>query len=65
MTTFTETSADPYDQNEYKLVFKNGKSITFPDYETTKKYWWMYMSSGSLSHVEVVEKGKKSVVKGF
>ena len=33
MKTFKQTSDKPYDRHEYKLVLKNGKSITVDDYE--------------------------------
>ena len=63
---FTEYCSKPYDQNEYKIVFNNGKAITFPDYEVMRNFWWSHMASGSLSHVIIVDKvQKKGGNKGF
>ena len=63
---FTTYCDKPYDQNEYKIVFKNGKAIIFPEYEMMRSFWWQHMASGSLSHVVIVDKvQKKGGNKGF
>ena len=63
---FKEYCTKPYDQNEYKIVFNNGKAITFPDYTVMRDFWWTHMASGSLSHVIIVDKvQKKGGNKGF
>ena len=63
---FQEYCSEPYNQNEYKLVFKNKKAITFPDYTSMRDFWWQHCQSGSLSHVIIVDKHQnKAVSKGF
>jgi hypothetical protein len=63
---FKEYCPKPYDQNEYKIVFNNGKAITFPDYEMMRNFWWKKVATGQLSHVIIVDKvQKKAPVKGF
>jgi len=49
---FSRTSDLPYDQNKYKMVFKNGKAIIYEDYEMMRAWWYKHREH--LSHVEVV-----------
>ena len=52
---FTEYCSEPYNQNHYKIVFNNGKAITFPDYVIMREFWWQHCKSKSLSHVIIVD----------
>jgi hypothetical protein len=61
MKTFRQTSDEPYDRHDYKLVLENGKSLIFDDYEILRHYW-MNTDTNQLSHVEVLDKTTK---KGF
>jgi hypothetical protein len=65
METFKQTSDDPYDRHDYKLVFSDGKTLVFDNYEDLQLVWfqspWQF-----LSHVEVLDKKKKKTKsKGF
>ena len=56
------TSDKPYNRHKYQLVFVDGRSILFDDYEKMKQAWWQY--NQVASHVDVVDK-KKSGGGGF
>ena len=56
------TSDKPYNRHKYQLVFVDGRSIVFDDYEKMKQAWWQY--NQVASHVNVVDK-KKSGGRGF
>ena len=56
------TSDQPYNRHKYQLVFVDGRSILFDDYEKMKQAWWQY--NQVASHVNVVDK-KKSGGGGF
>ena len=61
---FTTYCDKDYERHQYKLVFRNGKSIIYEDFEVMKYYWYQYR--GSASHVEVLDKTlKKGTAKGF
>ena len=51
---FTQTSDKPYDQNEYKIIFKNGKSVIVEDYSTMKSMWYQWRDE--VSNVEIISK---------
>ena len=53
---FTSTSDKSYDRHKYRLVFKNKKSIVFDDYEVLRSSWFQYSSSGTLDHVEILDR---------
>ena len=42
MKEFKQTCDKPYDRHEYKLVLKNGKSMTVDDYELVRALWHHY-----------------------
>ena len=39
---FTTYCDKLYDKHKYKIVFKNGKSITYDDYELMRHHWYQY-----------------------
>ena len=55
---FQQTSDEPYDRHDYKIVLKNGKSITFDDYEIVNAFWWNNNQMRNLDHIEVLDKPK-------
>jgi len=57
----------PYDRHDYKLIFKNGKSIIFQDYESLLQFWFQYGFKDEIACVDVVDKGKvkSTKKKGF
>ena len=58
---FTQTSDEPYDRHEYKVVAKSGESFITDDYMQAQAAW---IEKGIwLSHIEVLDKPKKQ--KGF
>ena len=67
---FTHTSDKPYDQNQYKINFKNGKSIIVEDYTSMKHLWYQWREQ--VTNVEIItdkknqyKKEKKKGGKGF
>ena len=61
MKTFKQTSDEPYDRHDYKLVYNNKQSVIFDNYEDLRHAW--YNSPTQFrSHVEVLDKKTK---KGF
>jgi hypothetical protein len=57
----------PYDRHDYKLIFKNGKSIIFQDYESLLQFWFQYGFKDEIACVDVVDKKKvkSTKKKGF
>jgi hypothetical protein len=64
---FTQSSDGLYDRHSYKLYFKNGKAITFGDYQSLMSFWFQYGFKGELACVDVIDKPKpkKKPKKGF
>jgi len=60
--TFKQTCDKPYDRHDYKVVFEDGKTVIFDNYEDAQLLWWN-RSGNFLSHVEVLDKKQKK--KGF
>jgi len=56
---FTQTSDKPYDRHRYKLVGVNQNELIFDDWEQVQAYW-LQAPSQFLSHIEVLDKKKKS-----
>ena len=56
---FTVSSTEPYDRHRYMVVFKDKKTVNFDNWEDTQRYWWEWCQTGSLSHIEVLEKSQK------
>ncbi len=61
LKVFKQTSDEPYDRHNYKLVTDNGGELVFDNYEDVQVYWFQH-GGNFLSHIEVLDK-KKS--KGF
>lgn len=55
---FTQTSNELYDKHNYKLIFKNGKSIVFEDYESLLQFWFQYGFKDELACVDIIDKNK-------
>lgn len=63
---FTQTSDLLYDRHNYKLFFKNGKTMEFDNWEDAQVYWFQWTSTGQLDLFEVLDKKKpKTKSKGF
>ena len=67
METFSQTSYEPYDRHIYKLYLRNGKTLTFDDYDDAQAHWFNYSQVPDyLDLIEVLDKPKKKVKnKGF
>jgi hypothetical protein len=62
---FQQTSNEPYNRHDYKLVYFSNKSVIFDNFEDLRKEWWQTPEQ-FLSHVEVLDKRKeKSTPRGF
>ncbi len=62
---FEQTSEKLYDRHDYKLIFSNGKSKVFDNYEDLRHAWWETPSQ-FLTTVEVLDKKtEKKTSKGF
>lgn len=51
---FEQTCNKPYDRHDYKLIFSNGKSIIFDNYEDLRRTWWETPGQ-FLNYVEVLD----------
>ena len=60
---FTQTSDKLYNRHDYKVIHKNGKFVTFDNYEDVKTYW--YTNQHILNCVQVLNKKTKTKNKGF
>ena len=56
---FKQTSDKPYDRHRYKLVGVNQNELIFDDWGQVQLYW-LQAPSQFLSHIEVLDKKKKS-----
>ena len=63
LKTFTTYCDKPYDRHVYRMYSKDGKYITFDDYELMRYYW--YQMRKEVSHVTIVEPKKKRGGQGF
>lgn len=63
---FSQTCHKPYDRHDYKLVYTNGKTVAYDDYMDLQAAWFQ-TAHQFLSHVEVLDKKKKTKTnpKGF
>lgn len=53
-----------YDRHQYKIIFKDGMSETFDDYEIMRYHWYQWREE--VSTVEIVDvKKKRQRAKGF
>ena len=59
---FKQTSDEPYLRHDYKVVFEDGKTVVFDNYEDAQLLWWN-RSGNFLSHIEVLD--RKQEAKGF
>jgi hypothetical protein len=61
MITFSQTCYKPYDRQDYKLVYEDGRELIFDNYEEVQLAWFQH-GGYFLSHIEVLDKKK---TKGF
>ena len=64
---FAQTSDEPYDRHQYRLVFSNKQSKIFDSWEELRNEWFN-MPSQFKSHTEVLDKSnikKKKTNGGF
>jgi hypothetical protein len=52
---FTNSSDEPYDRHNYKVVLANGESLNTDAWDIAQSIWFQYPSS-FLSHIEVLDK---------
>jgi len=57
MKSFTLHCEKPYTRHDYKVVFEDGKTVIFDNYEDAQLLWWN-RSGNFLSHIEVLDKKK-------
>jgi hypothetical protein len=63
--SFKQHCDKPYTRHDYKVVFANGKSVIFDNYEDVQVTWFQSPNQ-LLSHVEVLDhKEQKTKTKGF
>jgi hypothetical protein len=65
LKVFSQTSDEPYLRHDYKLIFTNGNSVVFDNYEDVQRTWFQTPNQ-FLGHVEVLDhKEPKTKSKGF
>ena len=64
---FELSSEDPYDRHNYKVMFPDGRSVIFEDYEQMRVVWFQHMRNWEGCIVEVIDAKKESrtSTKGF
>ena len=62
---FSQTSNEPYDRHDYKIVYKD-RSFVVESWEEVQEYWWNNSHKFELPVIEVIDKPKtKKKSKGF
>jgi len=65
-TTFKLHCEKPYTRHDYRLFFKNGKTMEFDNWEDAQVYWFQWTATNQLDYFEVLDKKKKKTKsKGF
>ena len=59
---FEQTSDEPYDRHDYRLVLNNGESVQTDVYEDIKAAWFQ-LPALFKSHIDVLD--KKTKPQGF
>ena len=59
---FEQTSNEPYNRHDYKLVYTNGNTKVFEDHQEFMAAWFQYPKQ-LLSHGEVLDKKVKNKTK--
>lgn len=60
---FQQTSNDLYNRHDYKLVYTNGNTKVFDEYQEFMVAWFQYPKQ-LLSHGEVLDKKVKKIKSG-
>ena len=60
---FEQTSNEPYNRHDYKLVYTNGETKVFEEHQDFMAAWFQYPKQ-LLSHVEVLDKKVKKTKSG-
>ena len=56
LVEFTETSTDPYDRHDYKLIFKDGKKVIYCEsWEAAYSIWFQWASMKAIDRIEVCD----------
>lgn len=63
LTTFSQTSTEPYDRHTYEVVLKSGKKVKFDYYEQVQEYWFLHNQLPDYLDTIIVKDRKKK--KGF
>ena len=64
MKTFKQTSDGLYDRHHYKLVYTNGQSVIFDNYEELRLAWYNTPEM-FREYVEVLDIKTKKTKRGF
>ena len=64
---FELSSEDSYDRHNYKVVFPDGRTLMFDDYEEMRAVWFQHIRNWEGCIVEVIDAKKESrtSTKGF
>jgi hypothetical protein len=60
---FEQTSNEPYNRHDYKLVYTNGETKVFEEHQDFMVAWFQYPKQ-LLSHGEVLDKKVKKTKSG-
>ena len=61
---FAQTCDKPYDRHHYRIVFTNGQSELYEDWQVAHARWFQCPGQ-FLSHMDVVDPKKKKSKGGF
>lgn len=65
LSTFENTSDEPYDRHFYLLKMKSGKCFAYEDYEQLRAAWFRQSQLGTLDTVIVVDNQQTDPPIGF
>lgn len=60
---FKQTSDLSYERHDYKLIFKDGRTIVYDSWDPIPAMW--FHNKNELKYVEVLDKKNKKSKKGF
>lgn len=65
LNSFTCTSNVPYDRHNYEIVLKNGKKLSFSNWEDTQVYWFNHCQIPDFLDLIIIKDKQKIKNKGF
>lgn len=65
METFTQHCHKPYDRHTYEVFLKNGKNVSFDNWEDTQVYWFNHCQIPDFLDLIIVKDKRNMKSSGF